>query len=607
MNANTSWWTVPPEAIPGSEARAGDPVPSAPAPSRLRLDLPKRLFVPAPRDAAPRRAAVGAAPVPGVARWLEGGWPCASARTLEAQVHSPRGETGGSIDLTGGPWKEVAPPPLEGAAGEGPLASDGALAPAEIPLWRRLAYLLQPPAELLLAHAGPLEWPGSFFPYQLEGIRALISRETLLLADDMGLGKTIQSAAALRILALQGQVESGLLIAPASLLGQWRRALRLWAPELRLSTVRGPAEERAWQWTAPAHVYLTSYETLREDCTDSPHSPPRRRLWDVVVLDEAQRIKNRDSEASRKCKLLRRRRAWALSGTPMENSLEDLASVLEFVTPHRDGGQRAPASRASLLERLRTLQLRRRKADVLPQLPPKIVSRIALPLSGAQRESYERAEREGIVALRERGEHVRIDNVLDLIVRLKQFCNFCPATGESAKLDDLRQRMHTLGLQGHRALVFSQFVDGRYGARALANHLTAFHPLLYTGELSVQQREAIVQQFRNDPSRRVLLLSLRAGGSGLNLQEASYVFHFDRWWNPAVERQAEDRSHRLGQSLPVHVYAYTCEDTIEERIEAVLQRKQHLFDQFVDEVTLDFRSVLTGEEIYGLFGLTPPA
>ncbi|MDQ3702700.1 MAG: DEAD/DEAH box helicase, partial [Chloroflexota bacterium] len=608
MTPDVSWWRVPPDSGAGAASWMGDAVLPAAAPAGaagLRLDLPKRLLVPAPRDATPRRAVVSATAVPGVPRWLEGDWPCPSARILDDPGPGAGADEGGTIDLTGSPWKEVPPPPAAGVLdGSAAPASDGAATPAEVPLWRRLAYLLQPPAELLLAPSGPVEWPGSFFPYQITGIQALIARETLLLADDMGLGKTVQAAAALRILALQGQVESGLLVAPAGLLGQWRRALRLWAPELRLSTIRGAAEERAWQWKAPAHVYLTSYETLREDCTDSLHSPPRRRLWDVVVLDEAQRIKNRDSEVSRKCKLLRRRRAWALSGTPLENSLDDLASVLEFVTPHRDaqyrdaphhdgpprdGAGRPAPSRYSLLERLRTLQLRRRKADVLPQLPPKIVSRIVLPLTGAQRESYERAERDGIVALRERGAHVRIDNVLDLIVRLKQFCNFCPASGESAKLDDLRQRLHTLRLQGHRALVFSQFVDGRYGARALANHLTALHPLLYTGELSLPQRDAVVHQFRNDPRRTVLLLSLRAGGSGLNLQEASYVFHFDRWWNPAVERQAEDRSHRLGQSLPVHVYAYTCEDTIEERIDAVLQRKQHLFDQVIDEVTLDLR------------------
>ncbi len=164
--------------------------------------------------------------------------------------------------------------------------------------------------------------------------------------------------------------------------------------------------------------------------------------------------------------------------------------------------------------------------------------------------------------------------------------------------------------------MFTQLVEGRYGARALAARLQAFRPLLYTGAMSVPQREAVVQQFKEDPSRRVLVLSLRAGGYGLNLQEASYVFHFDRWWNPAVERQAEDRSHRLGQQHPVHVYSYVCEGTIEERIDRVLREKQSLFDEIVDEIaaesalpdesSLDLRTALSGDELFGLFGLPAP-
>src|SRR5438105_3642889 len=137
-----------------------------------------------------------------------------------------------------------------------------------------------------------LDWPGSFFPYQLDGIRALLSRDVLLLADDMGLGKTIQAVAALRLLVLRQQVESALLVVPAGLVIQWRRELHRWAPELTISTVRGVRADRAWQWAVPAHLYLTGYETLRADFTENPESPPRRRMWDVLILDEAQNVKD---------------------------------------------------------------------------------------------------------------------------------------------------------------------------------------------------------------------------------------------------------------------------------------------------------------------------
>ena len=223
-----------------------------------------------------------------------------------------------------------------------------------------------------------------------------------------------------------------------------------------------------------------------------------------------------------------------------------------------------------------------------------------------QRETYEKAEREGILQLREKGQYLRIENVLELILRLKQICNFCPRTGQSSKLEDIQNRLATLVSEGHRAILFSQFTDSQYGVQAIVSRLRSFSPLVFTGALSIQQKNVVLHRFKSDSSRKVLVLSLRAGGLGLNLQEASYVFHFDRWWNPAVEHQAEDRTHRLGQTSPVHVYQYTCENTIEERIEQILIEKQALFDELVDDVSIDLKSRLTAEELFGLFGLAPP-
>ena len=512
----------------------------------------------------------------------------------------------GVVDLSLRVLHDPPAPSRTGSVHRAPVETSGMARALSPPLWKRLAYLLQPPTDLLLATTGPIEWPAALFPFQVDAVRTLLAREAILLADDTGLGKTVEAIAALRILALQRRLEAALVVVPAGLLRQWRKALSAWAPELRVSTIQGPATERAWQWQTPANVYLVSYETLREDGASGHDSPSLRRTWDVVALDEAQRIKNRNTDMSRLCKRLRRRRAWALTGTPLENNLDELASIMEFVAPST--GDPAPRLFAGpeVIERQRAVQLRRRKIDVLPQLPPKLSSTITLQLDAQQRAAYERAEREGIYALRVRGADVRIQNVLELITRLKQLCNAEPVSGRSAKLSDLHERLATLVAEGHRALVFSQFTDATFGARAIAARLARFRPLLYTGDLDLAQRDEVIRAFKEDPRHAVLVLSLRAGGVGLNLQDASYVFHFDRWWNPSVERQAEDRSHRLGQLYPVHVYAYTCEQTVEERIDVVLRRKRHLFQDVVDDVTLDLESVLTGAELFALFGLPAP-
>jgi len=419
----------------------------------------------------------------------------------------------------------------------------------------------------------------------------------------MGLGKTIQAAVALQHLA-QESPGKYLIVAPAPLLLQWRQELRKWAPGLRFSTVTGKPSDRAWQWRARADIFLVSYDTLRQDFTTNQHAPVARE-WDVVVLDEAQRIKNRDADISRVCKRLARKRAWALTGTPLENSLDDVASIVEFVCPLRPGERPVRVDAGPSLKDIHErVQLRRRKQDVLKELPPKTFRTVPIELCAGQRATYDRAEREGIVWLQGLGGELRVQHVLELITRLKQICNVCPQSGESAKLDDLAARMDTIVAEGDRALIFSQYVDPAYGVPLIASHLRKHAPLTYTGAMDAIERENVIERFRREDRHRALVLSLRAGGQGLNLQEASYVVHFDRWWNPAVERQAEDRSHRLGQTAPVFVYAYIAADTIEERIDKILAQKQALFDQVVDETSMDLRQSLSETELFALFGMS---
>ena len=474
-------------------------------------------------------------------------------------------------------------------------------------LLSRLLKVLASPLQLYLP--GPdsaVDWPGELMPFQMDGAKALVGSQRLLLADDMGLGKTIQVIVALRILFLRGEIDTALVIAPASVLDQWRRELLKWAPDLRAMVVRGSASERGWQWATPVHVALVSYETLRADFSESAHSPVGRKTWDVVVADEAQRIKNRNP-TSQSVKGLKRHRSWALTGTPLENSEEELASIMEFVDSEGPDSPIRYTAGLALRQRHHELQLRRKKVDVLEDLPPKTIVKISVELAPAQRRSYDRAEREGIVHLKALGSDVRVQHVLELILRLKQICNADQETGESSKFADIHRRLEALAAEGNRAIVFSQYTRVGFGVEAVAEALEDFRPLIFTGAQPPEERREIIDQFRRNDRHKVLVLSLRAGGVGLNIQEASYVFHLDRWWNPAVERQAEDRSHRFGQTVPVHVFKYACANTIEERIDRILEQKQELFDDLVDDVSIDLSKVLTARELFGVFGLEVPA
>ena len=461
----------------------------------------------------------------------------------------------------------------------------------------RLWGILRAPA----AHRGHpehLDWSGDLMPFQRDGVGALMANSRLLLADDMGLGKTVQAIAAIRILRARRELGPCLVVAPASVLDQWRREISRWAPELSAIIIRGSAADREWQWAARPDVTLVGYESLRADF-DGQLS---RRAWDLVVADEAQRVKNRN-ETSDILKQLPRRRSWALTGTPIENDEEELASILEFVDHDEQGDRRQYRPGHELRERHRELQLRRKKDDVLEDLPPKLVAKVPIELNAAQRRSYEVAEQEGIVYLKSLGTEVGVQHVLELITRLKQICNADPRTGESSKLADISDRLDQLIAQGHKALVFSQYTGEGFGVALATKYLRGFAPLVISGEVAPEDRAGVIERFRTRPEHKVLILSLRVGGLGLNLQNASYVFHLDRWWNPATERQAEDRAHRLGQTVKVNVIKYSCAGTIEERIDRILESKQELFAQLVDDVSLDLSTRMTSGELFGLFDL----
>lgn len=328
----------------------------------------------------------------------------------------------------------------------------------------------------------------------------------------MGLGKTVQVAVAIADLHRSAKLSRALVIAPASLLLNWEREICLWAPELIVRRIQGQGSERRYEYLLPTHVAIASYEQVRSDAISMD---PRMR-FDVVVLDEAQRIKNANSETALACRIVPRTRSWALTGTPVENSAADLIAIFRFVAP---GVLSAGMLRDDLHDRMRPYFLRRRKADVLEELPSVINQEIPLELTRGQRRSYD----DIWLGRRERWELQGPSGEMQLlaaITRLKQICNYDPITGESSKLDALMAILDDLRA-GDKVLVFSQYVETlRWLAGRVNEHLPCevFH-----GGLSQTERDRVLHRFREGQGRRGLLVSLRAGSTGLNLPEATHV------------------------------------------------------------------------------------
>jgi SNF2 family DNA or RNA helicase len=497
--------------------------------------------------------------------------------------------------------RKIAPPKklVENEEGEdkGPPKVTRIKPPADaLSLQDRLFYLLQPPLESWLA-GQELIMPFEPFSYQYEGIAWLFSSNAALLADEMGLGKTMQTITAIRLLLRSGQARRIVLICPKPLIPNWQREFRTWAEELPVVTVEGNGARRRMLWTMPGiPILIANYELMARDIAEIPEDDQPK--FDLLVLDEAQRIKNRESNTAVTARSIRRRRSWALTGTPIENRPEELGALFEFLEVIPKGG--SPDIR-QLSKLAKKYILRRTKDVVMKDMPPRIDRDAELELTDAQESAYRIAEKEGIIQLNDLGDSITVQHVFELVLRLKQIANFDPLTGESAKLERLMADMEEISASGGKAILFSQWTKA---IDWLAPHLKAFNPLVYHGGVPTKQREPILAKFKQDPNAHILLMSYGTGAVGLNLQFAGYVFLFDRWWNPAIEDQAINRAHRIGVKNPVIVTRFISKNTIEERIDRVLREKRELFEAILGEGDNNNQSLsLNATEIFGLFDL----
>ncbi|HLY73966.1 MAG TPA: DEAD/DEAH box helicase [Planctomycetota bacterium] len=439
----------------------------------------------------------------------------------------------------------------------------------------------------------PEGFKGELRPYQRGGLGWLrfLQENDLggVLADDMGLGKTVQALAHLEFRRQAGKGQS-LIVMPLSLLHNWKVEAARFTPRLRVLEHWGPERKRDVRSFDGFDLVLTTYGTLRADIAFLKDRP-----FDCVILDEAQSIKNARTATAKAARLLSGKQRLALSGTPIENHLGELWSLMEFLNPGLLGsgghfrnaletrGNDSPEGRAIIARALRPFILRRTKDQVAAELPARTEQTVLVELSGAERTRYDELKSHYRKALLSGGKawSAANFNVLEALLRLRQAaCHpglLDPArrTQPSSKLEALLVYLKEVVEEGRKALVFSQFttflgiVKSALGAEGISySYLDG----------KTRDRAAAVEKFRTDPECRLFLISLKAGGLGLNLTEAEVVILLDPWWNPAVEAQAIDRTHRIGQTRPVFAVRLVSKDTVEEKVLELQRSKRDLAD-----------------------------
>jgi superfamily II DNA or RNA helicase len=460
----------------------------------------------------------------------------------------------------------------------------------------------------ILPADSPVGFRGTLRPYQREGLGWLHFLEKFgfggCLADDMGLGKTIQVLSLLeerRVLRASvspaDRPPPSLVVMPRSLVFNWRQEAERFTPELQILEHTGGERIRGHDHFDDYDVVYTTYGTLRRDAVFF-----REKMFDYVILDEAQAIKNASTESSKAARLLRGRHRLALSGTPIENHLSELWSLFEFLNPGMLGSSSVfrlvkgsaihpdEEHRALLANALRPFIMRRTKSQVAPDLPPKVEQTLFCHLKEAQRTLYNELRDHYRNSLLHRIENEGIEkskmHILEALLRLRQaaihpgLIDPARSVDASAKLDMLLPQLIEVLDEGHKALIFSQFTSMLSILRRRLDQEKIVYEYL---DGQTKDRHVPVEHFQNNPDSKLFLISLKAGGLGLNLTAAEYVYLLDPWWNPAVEAQAVDRTHRIGQTRSVFAYRLIAKDTVEEKVLALQESKREIADAIINQ------------------------
>lgn len=451
------------------------------------------------------------------------------------------------------------------------------------------AELLRPRIEELVSPLlfGELAHP-AIRPFQEEGIDWLLRTPRAILADDMGLGKTAQALLAAQCLVLEGSVRTALVVCPKSLAFNWASECLKWVPAMAVIRASPTAADAADVWRSilgRAHLILCSYEQIRAlppSLVQASHA--------LVIADEAHRLRRDQAQLVRAFRQLSTSRLWALTGTPIERHRSDFATLLSLLEPRRFSA-RSLLTEYELKSKARSYILRRRKADVLAELPSVIEAKESLELTRTQRQRY--------VAIQAKPVEGNATDVLRRLMQLRAICDVDTLSDSSTKLDRIVEILAAVDERREKAIVFSYLLRP---LQLLSARLASVDPKigaeLFVGEMSSEERILAIDRFKGDDQITALLCSSRVGGEGLTLTEANHVLFLNEWWNPSANNQARDRVVRWGQERVVQVHRFRCHNTVEDVLDDILNEKTEAFSRIIDglatEVGLDSE---TGQEL----------
>lgn len=416
-------------------------------------------------------------------------------------------------------------------------------------------------------------------PFQRDGVKWLLQTQRAILADDMGLGKTVQVVEAIRTRIYRNELRTAVVLCPRTLGPTWDAEVRKWAPELTFAVSTSWQEDNTALWQLAkdrVHVLILHYDALKSLPVEDLQSHP----IGLLVLDEAHRVRRSEASVTGLVRGMRAENTWAVSGTPIERDTEDLATLLSVLHPARYTPELHNLGEDALRAIARPLLLRRERSEVLTDLPSvdELVHRLELTV--AQQRAYKSR-----IASHARNAQVNSGDALALIGDLLTICDADPATGASSKLDEVAAGLKRVADMGEQAIVFSyklgplNLLEERLTAEGIAFERV-------DGRMTNEARAAAINSFRSSRPVTALIASSRVASEGLTLTEANHVFFVNRWWNPSSNNQARDRVVRIGQERPVTVHTYICSETLEERLEEILESKSDVVDNVINALSL---------------------